>query len=267
LARCNICRWYGAAFDGPAHCEFAACPRCGSVARDRFLFRCLVARTPPALGLRVLETSPRLGAEYRRAMSRWFEYRCSDYDERAHRGTIRLDLQAMDLADGSVDVLLSPHVLEHVPDTDRALAELHRVLAPGGRLYLQVPVLQGTTTAPREPEFHGDDTPVFWRFGFDLTDRLRAAGLRSSVLVTRRWADLAVQGASAWPGTVVAGEFDVPSMLAGVRPADLAVVAVDAEAAQLGIEPAYMFVTWECVRDEDDRPAGYGRRRRTRRRT
>ena len=103
---------------------------------------------PPALGLRVLETSPRLGDEYRRAMGRWFDYRCSDYDERAHRGMLRLDLQAIDLPDATVDVLLTPHVVEHVPDTDRALAEIHRILAPGGRMYLQVPVLQGRTGTP-----------------------------------------------------------------------------------------------------------------------
>lgn len=246
--RCNLCRWSGPAFLGGAHSEAAACPRCGSVARDRFLFWCFVQRTPPALGLRVLETSPRLGAEYRRAMQRWFEYRCSDYDERAHRGTLRVDLQAIDLPDRSVDVLLTPHVLEHVPDTDAALGEIHRILAPGGRMYLQVPVLQGATAPPDAPEVHGDDTPVFWRFGYDLVDRLRATGFETTALVTRAWAELVDSGADAWPDGPVAGEFDVTSMLAGARAGDLTVVADDAEAAQLGAVPAYMFLTWECVK-------------------
>jgi len=138
-AWCNICRWTGAGFDGPQHCEFATCPRCGSIARDRFLFWCFVERTPPSLRTRLLETSPRMGADYRRAMARWFTYTCSDFDERAHAGTVRIDLQAIDLPDASLDVLLTPHVLEHVPETDTALGEIARVLAPGGRMYLQVP--------------------------------------------------------------------------------------------------------------------------------
>ena len=46
----------------------------------------------------------------------------------------------------------------------------------------------------------------------------------------------------------MAGEFDVTSMLAGARLDDLTVVADDAETAQLGALPAYMFLTWECVK-------------------
>ena len=249
-AWCPICRWHGPGFEGPAHVEAATCPRCGSVARDRFLFWCLVRRGEPALGQRVLETSPRLGAEYRRAMGRWFDYRCSDFDERAHRADLRLDLQAIDLPDASVDVVLSPHVLEHVPDTDRALGELARILAPGGRLLLQVPVLQGRTAPPVEPEFHGDDTPVFWRFGYDLTDRLRARGLRTETLVTGTWAGLVRAGTASWPDGATSPEFDVDSLLAHASADDLTVVADEDDAARIGALPAYMFLTWEATKPD-----------------
>ena len=247
-AWCNVCRWTGPAFEGPAHCEAARCPTCGSIARDRFLFWCFTRRTPLRRGLRVLETSPRMGDEYRRAMASWFDYRSSDYDERAHRAALRLDLQDLDLPDASVDVLLTPHVLEHVPDTDRALAEVARVLAPRGRMYLQVPVLQGRTAPPGAPEFHGDDTPVFWRFGYDLTARLRDHGFTATALVPEAWADLVRGGATAWPDGEVSPEFDVASMLAGCDAADLTCVADRAEAARIGAVPAYMHVTWEAVK-------------------
>ena len=115
-------------------------------------------------------------------------------------------------------------------------------------MYLQVPVLQGATAPPAGLELHGDDTPVFWRFGYDLTERLRAAGFTTTALVTRTWAELAASEATGWPDGAVAGEFDVASMLAGVRPADLTVVAEDADAARLGAVPAYMFLTWECLK-------------------
>jgi SAM-dependent methyltransferase len=246
-AWCNICRWTGPAFEGPQHCEFATCPRCGSIARDRFLFWCFVARTPPSLRTRLLETSPRLGQDYRRAMERWFTYTCSDFDERAHAGTVRLDLQAIELPDASLDVILTPHVLEHVPETDRALGEIARVLAPGGRMYLQVPVLQGHTAPPEEPEFHGDDTPVFWRFGPDLTDRLRGHGFTTTLLSTEDWARRVRRGATAWDGPT-SREFDVESLLAGSVADDLETVADDAEAVRLGFVPSYMFLTWEAIR-------------------
>jgi SAM-dependent methyltransferase len=223
------------------------CPQCGSIARDRFLLWSYVARTPPGLRSRVLETSPRLGTEYRRAMAHWFDYTCSDFDERAHAGTVRLDLQAIDLPDASLDVLLTPHVLEHVPETDRALAEIARVLAPGGRMYLQVPVLQGATAPPTEPEFHGDDTPVFWRFGPDLTARLREHGFTTALLCTAEWKRRVGAGATEW-GTPTSKEFDVTSLLAGSIAADLEVIADDEAARRLGFEPAFMFLTWEAIR-------------------
>jgi SAM-dependent methyltransferase len=265
---CNVCRWQGPAFDGPAHVELALCPRCGSNGRDRFLHWCLARRVPLGPELRVIETSPRMGAGYRAAMSTWFFYRTSDYDLRAHAGNLRLDLQAIDLPDGCLDVMLCAHVLEHVPDTGKALAELRRVMAPGGHLLLQVPVLQGATAPPTEPEFHGDDTPVFWRFGFDLTARLRAEGFVTDLLCTAEFAD-AVAGSGAGhdaagsgaghdaagpeagnPWETWAGEFDVPGMLAAARaPAvagDLVVVADRATAARIGATPGYMYLTWDC---------------------
>ncbi|HZA79187.1 MAG TPA: methyltransferase domain-containing protein [Acidimicrobiales bacterium] len=151
---CNICRWQGAAFDGIEHVELSTCPACGSSGRDRFLHWCFTQRVDLHPALRVIECSPRLGRAYRDAMATWFFYRTSDYDLRAHAGNLRLDLQAIDLPDACLDVMLCAHVLEHVPDTDKALTGLRRVIAPGGHLLLQVPVLQGRT-ARRNPSSTG----------------------------------------------------------------------------------------------------------------
>jgi SAM-dependent methyltransferase len=244
---CNICRWSGPSFEGTLHSESANCPQCGSISRDRFLFFCMQRRCPPSPGARLLETSPRMGNDYRDAMDQWFAYLCSDFDESAHRAMVKIDLQAIDLDDASIDIILTPHVLEHVPDTDRALAEIMRVLAPGGRMYLQVPVLQGATAPPETPEFHGDDTPVFWRFGFDLTARLRELGFVTSLLTTEGFEQVVRSGASDWSGET-SGEFDVPDMLAGVVPGDLEVVASIDESRRHAFEPGYMFLTWECVK-------------------
>jgi ubiquinone/menaquinone biosynthesis C-methylase UbiE len=45
------------------------------------------------------------------------------------------DAQAIPFPDESFDVVVANHMLYHVPDRDRVLYEIHRVLRPGGRLY------------------------------------------------------------------------------------------------------------------------------------
>lgn len=44
------------------------------------------------------------------------------------------DVQALPFEDGSFDAAVAAWMLYHVPDVDRAIAELYRVLLPGGRL-------------------------------------------------------------------------------------------------------------------------------------
>jgi SAM-dependent methyltransferase len=48
--------------------------------------------------------------------------------------TVVADAQALPLADGTVDVALSMHMLYHVPDIAEAIAELRRVVHPAGRV-------------------------------------------------------------------------------------------------------------------------------------
>lgn len=44
--------------------------------------------------------------------------------------------EALEFEDASFDVVYSSGVLQHTPDMDRAIAELHRVLKPGGRILI-----------------------------------------------------------------------------------------------------------------------------------
>lgn len=63
------------------------------------------------------------------------EYRRGEEPERVEQG----DLEAMRFADGAFDVALLNEVLEHVPDEQRALREIRRVLVPGGKLIVFSP--------------------------------------------------------------------------------------------------------------------------------
>tara|TARA_R110002012_G_scaffold73482_7_gene187229 strand:+ start:531 stop:1103 length:573 start_codon:yes stop_codon:yes gene_type:complete len=54
---------------------------------------------------------------------------------------ILCDAEALTLADASFQNVACIEVLEHTPSPERLIAELHRVLEPGGRLLLTVPFI------------------------------------------------------------------------------------------------------------------------------
>jgi len=52
---------------------------------------------------------------------------------------VRADLLALPFPDDYFDVVMASEVLEHIPDDDRAMAEIARVVRPGGRVAVTVP--------------------------------------------------------------------------------------------------------------------------------
>jgi SAM-dependent methyltransferase len=103
------------------------------------------------------------------------------------------DLNSLTYADESFDLVLSSETLEHVPDLARALAEIHRVLVPGGRHIFTIPRLPGvaatfararlepdgsvTDLAPRIYHPGGDwGYLVYTEFGTDILGILERAG-------------------------------------------------------------------------------------------
>jgi SAM-dependent methyltransferase len=62
----------------------------------------------------------------------------------------RADLERLPHADGTFDLVLCTETLEHVARPARVLAELARVLKPGGALALSVPFLHPVHQAPHD---------------------------------------------------------------------------------------------------------------------
>ncbi|HYD06899.1 MAG TPA: methyltransferase domain-containing protein, partial [Reyranella sp.] len=73
-----------------------------------------------------------------------------------------LDVQAIDLPDGSEDCVICLEVLEHVENPFAAARELVRIIRPGGRLLLTVPFLTSYHGKGDTPDHAG--YPDFWRF-------------------------------------------------------------------------------------------------------
>jgi SAM-dependent methyltransferase len=114
------------------------CPRCGSYERHRLLALHLQhdrgLLSPP---LRLLQVSPDRPLE--RLLARAGIDRVSiDLDN--PNVDLLMDVHALRFPDESFDAVLALHVVDAVADQRRALAELHRVLRPGGWAILQVPV-------------------------------------------------------------------------------------------------------------------------------
>jgi SAM-dependent methyltransferase len=70
------------------------------------------------------------------------------------------DAADIDVPDGSIDVVLCTEVLEHVPEPIAVLHEIGRILKPGGRLFLTVPLGSGLHQEPYH--FYGGYTPHFF---------------------------------------------------------------------------------------------------------
>jgi SAM-dependent methyltransferase len=63
------------------------------------------------------------------------------------------DVAALELEDASVDVVCSFETIEHLPDRDAFLAEVTRVLRPGGTFVVSTPRAARTVERPENP-FH-----------------------------------------------------------------------------------------------------------------
>lgn len=103
-------------------------------------FVAAAAAAMPA-GARVLDAGA--GEAPYRELFAHCEYVTTDWTESPHAGARQADviasLDALPLDDASFDHVVCTQVLEHVVDPATVLAELGRVLRPGGRLWLTVP--------------------------------------------------------------------------------------------------------------------------------
>ncbi len=106
----------------------------------KFVTTC-ASELPP--GSRVLDVGAG-DAPYRELFSH-VTYMTSDWEQSPHEGAKTADIVAsaeeLGIGAGSFDAVLCTQVLEHVPDPATVLAELFRVLRPGGPLYLTAPLV------------------------------------------------------------------------------------------------------------------------------
>ena len=112
--------WVFDQFDLPAECRLLelGCGPC-------YLWRQNIGRVPEGWNITLSDFSPgmlREAREHLRQTGRAFRFETSD-------------AQTIPFARAAFDAVVANHMLYHVPDREKALFEIRRVLKPGGRLY------------------------------------------------------------------------------------------------------------------------------------
>jgi SAM-dependent methyltransferase len=105
-------------------------------------------------------------------------------DIASSRAMIAMDLTRTELPDREFDAIVCNHVLEHIGDDGKAMAELFRILKPGGWAILQVPIELdagtsedlGVTDPEERTRLYGQFDHVRLYGARDYPDRLTAVG-------------------------------------------------------------------------------------------
>jgi SAM-dependent methyltransferase len=168
--------------------ENALCPVCGSLDRERLVYLYLVNRNNDfSKPCSLLHVAPE--TQLKKTLMRSSNLRYFTGDLLDSTVMTRMDLTHIPLPTDSFDAIICNHVLEHIPEDYRAMAELYRVLKPGGWAILQVPIslrLESTledfsisTPEGRELTFgQRDHVRIYAR---DYASRLAHAGFQVEV--------------------------------------------------------------------------------------
>ena len=110
------------------------------------------------------------------------------------------DVMSLSFGDGTIDLIVSNDVFEHVPEPGRALAECARVLKPGGVMLATIPFHAGEETSVARaalkdgqlvnllpPVYHGNPVSkegsiVFTDFGWDLLADMVKCGFAEAAI-------------------------------------------------------------------------------------
>lgn len=176
---CNVCGWQGRKFYPNTgvgyHERDTVCPGCLSLDRHRSLLALLVAETDLfGGGRRAVEVAPSPGFEALMRSQPDLDYTSFDLAPFAMEQD---DITAMSYPTESVDYFICFHVLEHLPSDAPAIAEIHRVLRPGGSAVLQVPLDWGAPATREYPAPDPRECGHVRRYGRDFADKLAAPGL------------------------------------------------------------------------------------------
>ncbi|MHC5162189.1 MAG: class I SAM-dependent methyltransferase, partial [Planctomycetota bacterium] len=186
---CPVCRSWVRNFNpyGLSHRTDAQCPVCKSLERHRFVWVYFCEKTHLFDGQpkRMLHFAPEPEFERKFKKVPAIDYVSADLFN--PRAMVSMDICRMDCSDESFDIVYCSHVLEHVQDDRKAIAEIYRVLKKNGLAVILVPITADKTvedpsvTDPRERERLFGQHDHLRKYGPDFADRLTASPFTVSV--------------------------------------------------------------------------------------
>ncbi|MCR5102920.1 MAG: oligosaccharide flippase family protein [Eubacterium sp.] len=158
--------------------QHVICPLCGSLPRHRILVSWMKEHIEEIRGKEIL-----LFAQ-EKAVRTWLDRNKISYmtADLYNEADMRINLMNTGLRDNSAEIIICNHVLEHVSSYEKALIELHRILADNGMLILSFPVDNNLETVFEGPkDEYLDEKEKIQLFG--QSDHLRVFGRDSEELL------------------------------------------------------------------------------------
>ena len=162
----------------------AVCPNCGSNDRERLVYLYLRKHKKDIFSnkIKVLHVAPEKKLQEALLTNPAIDYLTADIEP--SKAMVQMDITDIQYPDNSFNAIICNHVLEHIVEDKKAMAELYRILRPGGWAILQVPVSLSlsktyedfsiTSAREREKAFgQSDHVRIYAR---DYKNRLEEAG-------------------------------------------------------------------------------------------
>ena len=170
------------------------CSSCGSIPRERALYKVITDYFPNYRELGIHESSPADRGASPKLKSECSNYSSSQYFPNITHGNIDPktgfrceNLESLTFPDNSFDIFVTQDVMEHIFDYEKAFKEIARVLKPGGAHIFSVPLINkgqksecwasrsenGEIIYHHEPQYHGNPVDakgalVTMHWGYDI---------------------------------------------------------------------------------------------------
>jgi len=167
------------------------CPHCGSSDRERHLrlFFDRLGLFEKLAGASILHMAPEAGLGTllrQRKLSRYVKGDLFPADPSIQK----INIEQIDFPDETFEMVICNHVLEHVERPQVALAEIRRVLKPGGRFICQTPYATRLSKTFEDPLLQTEQDRLFFygqhdhlrTFGRDIEDLIRTAGFNGRIV-------------------------------------------------------------------------------------
>jgi len=183
---CPICGWKGRQFalggDGNKQRFDSKCSRCGSFERHRLAY--LVANN-----MSDLDFSKTVHVAPEKCLSKWLQLKSSQYLslDFYSKAMTKMDITNLGLASRSCTIFWASNVLEHITDDRKAISEIYRVLSPGGKAFIQVPIWKIDTFEDFSKSTPEERNELFYQhdhvrlYGMDITDRFEHVGFSTEI--------------------------------------------------------------------------------------